>query len=69
MSKDLCHLLKEMHQRIEAGEDPEHVIPYSFECMNDEHFIEVLHYAIQVLPEDSPRRASCIRKLKQYAGR
>ena len=64
-----CSILLDMKNRIEAGEDPEHVIPYSFEVKNDEIFIEVLHYAVQVLPEDSPRRASCIRKLKEYASR
>ena len=69
MSKDLCTVLKEMHKRIEAGEDPEHVIPFSFDCTNDEDFIEILHYAIQILPEDSPRRKTCMRKLKQYAAR
>ena len=62
-----CKILQDMKKRIEAGEDPEHVIPYSFEVKDDEIFIEVLHYAVQVLPEDSPRRASCIRKLKEYA--
>ena len=68
MSK-VCAILLDMKKRIEAGEDPEHVIPYSFECANDEDFIEILHYATQVLPEDSPRRASCIRKLNEYASR
>lgn len=66
---DTCKVLKDMQRRIEAGEDPEHVIPYSFECSNDNDFIEILHFAVQVLPEDSPRRATCIRKLREYAGR
>lgn len=69
MSKPLCNILVDMRNRIESGEDPEHVIPYSFECLNDDDFIEILHYAIHILPEDSPRRASCVRKLKSYAGR
>ena len=66
---NVCKVLKIMQDRINAGEDPEHVIPYSFECANDEDFIEILHFATQVLPEDSPRRETCIRKLEEYAGR
>lgn len=66
---EMCKALKMMQERIKAGEDPEAVIPYSFSCTNDEEFIEILHYAVQVLPEDSPRRKTCLERLKEYAGR
>lgn len=66
---NVCKVLKIMQERINAGEDPEKVIPYSFECANDEDFIEILHFTTQVLPEGSQRRETCIRKLEEYASR
>ena len=66
---EMCKALKMMHERINAGEDPEAVIPYSFSCTNDEEFIEILHYALQVLPKTSPRYEAMERKWKEYAAR
>ena len=63
-----CKLLKEMKKRIEAGEDPEKVIPYHVN-LPEEYFIEVLYYALQVLPKTSPRYEVMERKLKEYAAR
>ena len=66
---ETCKTLKMMQERINAGEDPEAVIPYSFNCTTYEEYIEILHFSIQVLPEDSPRRTVCLERLEAYAGR
>ena len=63
-----CKLLTEMKKRIEAGEDPEKVIPYHVN-LPEEYFIEVLYYALQVLPKESPRYEALERKWKEYAAR
>lgn len=63
-----CKLLTEMKKRIEAGEDPEKVIPYHVN-LPKEYFIEVLYYALQVLPKTSPRYEAMERKWKEYAAR
>ena len=63
-----CKLLTEMKKRIEAGEDPEKVIPYHVN-LPEEYFIEVLYYALQVLPKTSPRYNAMERKWKEYAAR
>lgn len=63
-----CKLLTEMKKRIEAGEDPEKVIPYHVN-LPKEYFIEVLYYALQVLPKSSPRYEAMERKWKEYAAR
>lgn len=63
-----CKLLTEMKKRIEAGEDPEKVIPYHVN-LPEEYFIEVLYYALQVLPKSSPRYEAMERKWKEYAAR
>ena len=63
-----CKLLTEMKKRIEAGEDPDKVIPYHVN-LPEEYFIEVLYYALQVLPKTSPRYEVMERKLKEYAAR
>lgn len=63
-----CKLLTEMKKRIEAGEDPDKVIPYHVN-LPEEYFIEVLYYALQVLPKTSPRYEAMERKWKEYAAR
>jgi len=63
-----CKLLTELKKRIEAGEDPEKVIPYHVN-LPEEYFIEVLYYALKVLPKTSPRYNAMERKLKEYAAR
>ena len=63
-----CKLLTEMKKRIESGEDPEKVIPYHVN-LPKEYFIEVLYYALQVLPKSSPRYNAMERKWKEYAAR
>ena len=55
-------------QLTEAGEDPEKVIPYHVN-LPEEYFIEVLYYALQVLPKSSPRYEAMERKWKEYAAR
>lgn len=47
-----CKYLVEMKKRIENGEDPEQVIPYTlpFE-ISQEDYIEILYFAQQVLPD------------------
>ena len=59
-----CKYLVEMKKRIENGEDPEQVIPYTlpFE-ISQEDYIEILYFAQQVLP-DGVRRDSVIETIK-----
>lgn len=45
-----CEMLVAIKKRIESGENPENVIPYHLNC-DKETFIEICHYALQVLPE------------------
>lgn len=63
-----CKILTDMKKRIEAGEDPEKVIPMHLN-IPAEYFKEVLYYALQVLPKTSRRYKSIERKLEEYAGR
>lgn len=47
-----CTMLKDMQKRISAGEDPESVIPYHLpRSMKEEDYIELLYFAVQVLPD------------------
>lgn len=59
-----CKYLVEMKKRIENGEDPDKVIPYTlpFE-ISQEDYIEILYFAQQVLP-DGVRRDSVIETIK-----
>ena len=63
-----CKILIDMKKRIDSGEDPEKVIPYNFNG-SKETYIEILHFALQVLPKTSRRYSSIQRKLKEYASR
>lgn len=63
-----CKILMDMKKRIESGEDPEKVIPYNFNGPQ-EIYIEILHFALQVLPKTSSRYLSIKRKLQEYASR
>ena len=59
-----CKLLLEMKKRIDNGEDPDKVIPYTLPFnISREDYIEILHFAKQVLP-DGVRRDSIIFTLK-----
>lgn len=60
-----CNFLVELKRRIENGEDPDKVIPYTlpFELTQDE-YIEVLFFAKQVLP-DGVRRNCVIETLEE----
>ena len=69
MSKPLEELLIDMQKHINAGDDPEYIIPYSFECMSESDWIRILMTAVRVLPEGSPRRITCERKLRMYSRR
>lgn len=62
-----CKLLLEMKKRIDNGEDPEKVIPYTLPFnISREDYIEILHFAKQVLP-DGVRRDSIIFTLEDIA--
>ena len=63
-----CKILTDMKKRIDAGEDPEKVIPYHLN-VPPEYAIEIFHFALQVLPKTSGRYKSIERKYKEYAGR
>ena len=69
MSKPMEELLIDMQHRLNAGEDPEYIIPYSFECMSESDWIRILMTAVRILPDDSPRKKTCQRKLDMYARR
>jgi len=45
-----CKILQMIKADIERGTPPEQAIPYSIECADTDSFIEVLYYAIQILP-------------------
>ena len=62
-----CEILKKMKDEIEAGKDPEAVIPYSIECGSLDDYIEVLHFAVQVLP-DGKRKDEVKELLKGVIG-
>lgn len=62
-----CKLLLEMKKRIDNGEDPDKVIPYTLPFnISREDYIEILHFAKQVLP-DGVRRDSIIFTLEDIA--
>lgn len=69
MSKPLEDLLIEMQRNINEGMDPEYIIPYSFECMSESDWIRILMTAVRILPDDSPRKKTCQRKLDRYIRR
>ncbi len=59
MSKT-CDMLTEWNNRINAGEDPEEVIPYEISCADPEMLADIYYYCIQVLRD--PVRIECCRK-------
>ncbi len=62
-----CKFLLEMKKRIDNGEDPDKVIPYTLPFnISREDYIEILHFAKQVLP-DGVRRDSIIFTLEDIA--
>ena len=47
-----CKYLVEMKKRIENGEDPDKVIPYTLPFnISQEDYLEILYFAQQVLPD------------------
>lgn len=63
MAKD-CRILQEIKAKIDAGMDPDKAIPYHVTCTTIQQYIDVLYYAIQVLP-DGRRKETLKRKLKE----
>lgn len=65
-----CKVLKEISNAIASGVPPEDAIPYSIVCADQDSYIEILYYAIQVLP-DGRRKDEIKAKLQevQNAGR
>lgn len=57
-----CRTLKEIKKNIEAGMDPEEAIPWSMHCSTIQEYIDVLYYALQVLPDTSSRKESIRKK-------
>lgn len=45
-----CKVLQMIKAAIESGTPPEQAIPYSVECADLDSFIEILYYAVQILP-------------------
>ena len=56
-----CAMLVDMKKRIEAGENPEEVIPYSIDCVNKDDAREILYFASQVLPDG--RRKETVKNI------
>lgn len=71
MSK--CDILVDLRDRIQAGEDPERVIPMTLPCaLEADEMIDFLFWCVQVLP-DGVRRELARRQLiklqeKYHAG-
>lgn len=59
MSK-ACDMLTEWNNRINAGEDPEEVIPYEISCADPEMLADIYYYCLQVLRD--PARIECCRQ-------
>ena len=58
-----CDILLEIRERIEAGEDPERIIPMTLPCeLTRDEMIDFLFYIVQVLP-DGIRRELARRQL------
>mgnify|MGYP003302231907 CR=1 FL=1 len=45
-----CKILQMIKAEIEKGTPPEQAVPYSIDCADPDAFIEVLYYAVQILP-------------------
>lgn len=61
---DDCKTLQEIKKRIDSGMDPDKAIPYHVTCTTIQQYIDLLYYAIQVLP-DGLRKESIKRKLTE----
>lgn len=62
MSKN-CDILMRIKEGIEAGEDPERIIPMTLPCeLTRDEMIDFLFYIVQVLP-DGIRRELARRQL------
>ena len=59
-----CKVLKEISNAIASGVPPEEAIPYSIVCSDQESYLEILYYAIQVLP-DGRRKDEIKAKLQE----
>ena len=58
-----CDILLEIKEKIEAGEDPERIIPMTLPCeLTRDEMIDFLFYIVQVLP-DGIRRELARRQL------
>lgn len=63
MSRKPCDILLSIKQGIEAGEDPDRIIPMTLPCeLTKDEMIEFLFYIVQVLP-DGIRRELARRQL------
>lgn len=60
-----CVLLRMIKSRIDNGEEPEDVIPYSLPTeIDDSDYIELLYYARQILP-DGERKTFIIKRIEE----
>lgn len=58
-----CDILLRIKEGIEAGEDPERIIPMTLPCeLTKDEMIDFLYYIVQVLP-DGIRRELARRQL------
>ena len=58
-----CDILLRIKEGIEAGEDPERIIPMTLPCeLTKDEMIDFLYYIVQVLP-DGTRKELARRQL------
>lgn len=59
-----CKILKLIKDKIEKGVPAENAIPLNIVCDNENDYIELLHFSIQVLP-NGERKDFCKRRLQE----
>ena len=59
-----CQLIQAMKRALDAGVSPENVVPWSLQCAIVDEYIEVLYFALQILP-DGNRKEQIRKKLEE----
>lgn len=62
-----CQIIQAMKRALDAGVSPENVVPWSLQCASVDEYIEVLYYAMQILPDGS-RKDQIRKKLEEVTG-
>ena len=59
-----CKVIQAMKRALDAGVSPENVVPWSLQCDSVDEYIEVLYFALQILP-DGNRKEQIRKKLEE----